>query len=251
VRVSELAELSALISTEPLDELVRSTLRFHDLKKSPASLKLATTDWKNGRLRVFCHESGHTRARHRKQDADISEQNFMKAVLASTAIPGIFPTVPVLVKPEEGEGEPEERRFADGGLVMNTPLNPAIEAGATKIHLLCLNPDMNQIAQNTLENTLDTLTRALVATVAGSIHTDLEQVQLVNRIAGIVRRKSSDQFYDAVEVHRYHPTPGNLGGLAGILDFSSKHVEALIADGRAVAATHDCAAAHCVIPERR
>jgi hypothetical protein len=131
---------------------------------------------------------------------------------------------------------------------MNSPLNPAIESGARTLHLICVNPEVDDLPFCGMDNTIETLTRALVAAVAGFMNNDMEQVKLVNRIAGIVRRKHSDEFYQAVTVHRYHPKIGNLGGLTGLLDFSPHHIEALIDDGVACASTHDCEASRCIIP---
>ncbi|HEX9776083.1 MAG TPA: patatin-like phospholipase family protein [Actinomycetota bacterium] len=47
------------------------------------------------------------------------------AILASTALPGLFPTVEI-------DGE----RFTDGGIVNNVPISRAVELGATKIYVL-------------------------------------------------------------------------------------------------------------------
>jgi NTE family protein len=53
----------------------------------------------------------------------------LEAVLASTAVPAIFP-------PVEIEGE----RFIDGGVVNNVPITRAINAGATRIVVLLCGP---------------------------------------------------------------------------------------------------------------
>ena len=52
-----------------------------------------------------------------------------EAVLASSAVPAIFP-------PVEIEGE----RFIDGGVVNNVPIRRAIDAGATRIVVLSCAP---------------------------------------------------------------------------------------------------------------
>jgi NTE family protein len=55
----------------------------------------------------------------------ISSGPVVQSVLASAAIPGIFPPVSI-------DGE----RFIDGGVVNNVPISRAIAAGATKIYVL-------------------------------------------------------------------------------------------------------------------
>jgi hypothetical protein len=91
--------------------------------------------------------------------------------------------------------------------------------------------------------------RALVTAVAGHIQADIDRASLVNRIAGVVRRKHSDEFYRPITIHRYHPSREALQGLAGILDFSREHVERLIRDGEKIAGEHDCHRANCVLPQ--
>jgi predicted acylesterase/phospholipase RssA/catechol 2,3-dioxygenase-like lactoylglutathione lyase family enzyme len=237
-RLAETVDVSTVFSTGPLRSLMESSLDFDKLEQSPTALKLATTEWRTGKLRLFTHIPQHARRhKHRVEEEALNAANFTDAVMASTAIPGVFPAIEIKDKP-----------YADGGLVMNSPLNPAIESGARTLHLICVNPDVAELPFCGVDNTIETLTRALVAAVSGFMSNDLDQVKLVNRIAGIVRRKHSDDFYESVTVHRYHPKIGNLGGLTGLLDFSPRHIEALIADGETCAANHDCEKAGCIIP---
>lgn len=54
-----------------------------------------------------------------------SKGSMMQAILASTALPGIFPPVPI-------DGE----LYIDGGVVNNVPISKAIELGAQRIYVL-------------------------------------------------------------------------------------------------------------------
>ena len=56
-----------------------------------------------------------------------------RAILASAAIPGFFPPTEVGAQP-----------FVDGGVVLNTPLVPAIEAGADILHVIYMDPDVSK-----------------------------------------------------------------------------------------------------------
>ena len=243
-RFADVVDLSTLFSTQPLQDLVESSLSYENLLKSPAALKVATTDWQNGQLRLFSHlPEDHRSKAHkpRPENADITAANFHEVVRASTAIPGVFPAVDI-------DFGGDRRPFADGGLLMNSPLNPAIESQARTIHLICVNPLVEALPHDSINNSLETITQALVAAVAGFINSDLDHARLVNRIAGIVRRRHSDEFYNSVTIHRYHPQIGHLGGVAGLLDFTPEHVEELIHDGLEVGSAHDCQKAECVIP---
>jgi len=72
----------------------------------------------------------------------------MDAVLASAAIPGIFP-------PVEVDGEP----FIDGAIVNNVPISRALEAGATSIYILLCGPQRHapQVAKRPIEAVISAL----------------------------------------------------------------------------------------------
>ena len=57
-----------------------------------------------------------------------------RAILASAAIPGFFPPTEVGAQP-----------FVDGGVVLNTPLLPAIDARADILHVIYMDPDVSNI----------------------------------------------------------------------------------------------------------
>ncbi len=243
-RLLESVDISSLISAEPLRELLQETLSWQALQKSPCRLQIAATDWEAGTVRLFGHGSSVL-----PHEELMRESNFRDCVMASTAIPGFF--APVEVEADKPDGGREKRLYVDGGLVMNSPLNPAIDAGATVVHLICLNPDVNTLTLSPVNSTLDTLERSLATAVASGVCSELARVKLGNRLAGIVRRQHSDDFYREVTVHRYHPDKQVLGGVPGILDFSLKHIDELIANGEKVAGQHDCKQAGCILPQNQ
>ncbi|MCU1327428.1 MAG: hypothetical protein JWN34_2798 [Bryobacterales bacterium] len=240
-RLLEMVDISTLFSVTPLRELVEDTISWSCLQRSHCQLQIATADWKDGQLRLF----GHGRKASDQEEA-MTEQNVWQSILASTAIPGVFPAVNVDCAGPTGR---EIRGFVDGGLLMNSPLNPAIDVGANVIHLICVNPEVSKMPLSPISSTMSVMQRALVTAVAGHIQADIDRASLVNRIAGVVRRKHSDEFYRPITIHRYHPSREALQGLAGILDFSRDHVERLIRDGEKIAGEHDCRRANCVLPQ--
>lgn len=235
-RVMQLVDVGALLSTDPLNALVSQHVSFDKMERSKAVLKVAATDWVRGKLTVFVHSAGGGMSLKPYERA-ITRENAVQAILASTAIPGVFPPQAV------GDG-----LYVDGGVLMNSPLNPAIDAGANVIHLICLSPDTEEISLSSIENTFDSITRTLVAAVAGHVRNDLRAAKFVNSVAGIARRKSTDELYNPVTVHRYHPKPEFLGGLAGMLDFSLSQMQTLIQHGREQVRLHDCRVESCVLP---
>lgn len=86
------------------------------------------------------------------------------AIIASTALPGIFP--PVLV-----DGE----LFVDGGVVNNVPISRAVELGATRIYVLTCgsaNPQMRPIRRP-----LDVLMQAVAHSRAARVQVDVSRFQ--------------------------------------------------------------------------
>jgi len=96
-----------LISQHGLRQLVEEQIEFDALEDAPTPFHVITTDLLSGR------------------ELRISRGNAIEAVLASAAIPGVFP-------PVEWDG----RALIDGGIANNTPIADAIELGAERIYVL-------------------------------------------------------------------------------------------------------------------
>lgn len=244
-RLLKMFDISAFFSTDPLRKLVEDNISWDTLCQSACELSLATTDWTTGRSHEFSYVPKGS-ARLRRADEEVmTAQNIWEAVLASTAIPGVFRPVDVHTSLISRDGI-TTRPFVDGGLVMNTPLNPAIDACASVVHLISLNPDVDSLAMSPVNSTVDVFQRSLTTAVANHVASDLKRAKLINSIAGVARH-GAGELYRPVTVHRYHPAPEHLGGVAGILDFSPEHIDALMADGERAGREHNCKLAGCVL----
>jgi len=93
----------------------------------------------------------------------------MEAVLASAAIPGIFP-------PVEIDGAP----FIDGGIVNNVPISRALEAGATSVYVLLCGPQRHspQVARRPIEAVVSALFTSVHARFARELGEVPAQVDL-------------------------------------------------------------------------
>jgi NTE family protein len=96
-----------LISDGGLRELVGSRLEFARLQDAPIPLHVIATDLLSG------------------EELRLSAGDAVEAVIASAALPGIFPAV-------EWQG----RKLIDGGVSNNAPISDAIELGAERIYVL-------------------------------------------------------------------------------------------------------------------
>jgi NTE family protein len=87
--------------------VIESEIQFESLEDAATPLHVIATDLLSG------------------QEVRISSGDAVEAVLASAAIPGIFPAV-----------ELDGRTLIDGGVSNNTPIADAIELGAERVYVL-------------------------------------------------------------------------------------------------------------------
>src|SRR5262249_8920292 len=192
---------------------------------------------------------------------DLTDEIGPDAVLASTALPGIFPQVEI-------DGE----YYADGGVVMNTPLNLAIEAGADVLHIVYLNPDVRAIPLLPVRDTIDTLGRMFAIQFAATVDRDIEVANHINQgidvlekgaggnslveadlrpfiltASKLARLKAPDQ-YRKITIHRYQPVDV-LGSVLGMLNFDAGRISELIEQGFVDAVNHNCSASHCILSQ--
>ena len=120
-RFTELFNFTSFVSLEPFTQTVHETIQFADIRRAEKVLRIAATNWETGALKIY---SNH----------DMTDQLGPLVIMASAAIPGFFPPVEVGSQP-----------FVDGGVLMNTPLKQAIKAGANILHVIYLDPKVENI----------------------------------------------------------------------------------------------------------
>jgi predicted acylesterase/phospholipase RssA len=253
-RALQFVDLSALISVEPFRELLKRTISSPAIRESNRKLRVVATNWETGEVKTF-------------ENDDVADEEFgPQMIMASAAIPGLFPPVKV-----------GKDLYVDGGTVMNTPLKCAIEAGATTMHIIYLDPDIGNIPVRRLMSSVDTFDRVFTIMLATKINEDIETAAWVNqglramklaaqagsaaeltgadigafvRVAGqIEARIKEGQPYEPLTIHRYHPKD-DLGGPLGMLDFSEASIARLVKRGYEDAVFHDCDQSHCIFPDQ-
>ena len=233
-RTLELVDAATLFSREPFERLVKKTVRLENIRGSDRKLKVVATNWKTGELRIFANE-------------DMTEQIGHQAIWASTAIPGIFESVEI-------DGQP----YVDGGVVMNTPLKPAIDSGADTLHVIYLDGQVSAIPLPRLRNTINTISRTLVIGFAAAMKTDIEVARRVNRSIDLLEKASTGAAlagtdrqgvsapHRKITIHRYRPLKG-LGHILGLLNFNRGRMIDLIERGVSEAVGHNCDQNDCVL----
>jgi NTE family protein len=107
-----LGRVDHLVSSEPLARWLSVRAPFFQLEQAAIPLHVVTTDLLSGTPVV------------------LSSGDVIEALLASAAIPGIFPPVEI-----------NRRLLVDGGLVANTPVSQAVDLGADVVYLI---PTVNE-----------------------------------------------------------------------------------------------------------
>jgi predicted acylesterase/phospholipase RssA len=240
--------VDTFISREPFDRLVREVVNFEAIRHSPKVLKVAATNWETGRVEEFVNH-------------DFTDKLGPRILMASSAIPGFF-------TPQQVGAQP----YVDGSVLMNTPLNPAIRAGADCLHVVYLDPDVSSIPIHYLSNLLSTLYRTQVINWAHTVNESIKAAESINRTLALIESARRDagapgaspqatvhdlgrfggqlegmSRYRPLEIHRYHPRD-ELGGPLSLLDVRRARIEYLIERGFSDAAGHNCVHSKCVLP---
>ncbi|HEX2021913.1 MAG TPA: patatin-like phospholipase family protein [Candidatus Thermoplasmatota archaeon] len=186
-----------LMYTKPLKTFIEKEIDFAAVAASPLQVRVAAVDVGTGDLRVFTNA---------ELDAG--------RLLASSAIPLLFPMVEV-----------DSRHYWDGATVVNTPLQPAIEAGADEITCVLLSPvgarDLPPPA-----NMWEAITRLTDLRLLGHLKEDIKHAEFIN---GLVAAGTADPTWHHIDFHIISPEDSL--GVTSILNFDSKLASRLIAIG--------------------
>jgi len=249
-RLLQLIDVNALVSSDPLRALLREVISLEGIRRSERKLRIVATNWETGTVRTF-------------ENSEMTGEQGIAIIEGSAAIPGIF-------DPSYIQGQP----YVDGGVLTNTPLNCAIDAGATTLHVIYIDPDVENIPLQRLESTVNVFDRLLLITWAAKTNEDIDTARWINdgldvveragrgggdlsnedlrafvRVAGRIEEKMRAGVpYKKLTIHRYHPHDDLGGGALGLLNFSRGRMTALIERGFRDALEHDCAVSHCVLP---
>lgn len=251
-RFTELVNFTSFVSLTPFTETVRETIEFANIRRSEKVLRIAATNWETGALQIYANH-------------EMTDQLGPLVIMASSAIPGFFPPVEV-----------GSQAFVDGGVLMNTPLQEAIKAGADTLHVIYLDPKVENIPLSGLENTLETMYRMQIIGWAKALNNDITAVKHINQevayarliaaslqtlqqrapddnlfrgipVEDIVRHLQKSLTYRPLTVHRYHPRD-DLGGALGLLNFDRDRIQYLIERGFNDATDYDSQAYEIILP---
>ncbi len=237
--ISAWINLAIWNDTSPMKRLISESVSLEIIRDGETDspqriLRVVTTERGAGQPQIF-------------RNAEFSDAIGHDVILASCALPIIFPSVKI-----------QNKEYLYGGLVMQSPLQPAVDAGCTVIHLIHNEPKAENRMPDGDSSTMEMLNRTVAVALSATLERDLEGRRRTNRLAASFDRFRAEkgvdvrafvdegQSYRRVVVHQYRPTHV-LGGRAGFLDFSREAVEASIAAGSRDAAHHNCIESECIL----
>jgi predicted acylesterase/phospholipase RssA len=205
VRMLWLADVSSMLSLEPLAELVEKQVDLGAVRGSKRRMRVATAEWVSGRVEI-------------SDGAALQGKAGYDLLVAAAARPGIFPSVEIHGRPQ-----------VDAAPFLASELGPALEAGATELHVPVF--AASRAPDDRPTSTFDALDRALA------------ELQLARLERELLSLRASGEPAPAVHLYR-----GRLGPARshGFLDVGRDRIRRLLEHGRQTFASHDCSAAGCL-----
>ena len=248
-RALQFIDVGAFITSEPIRTLLPRIIVLDAVRRSERKLRIVTTNWSKGLVRTF-------------ENGDMTDDVGFAVIEASSSLPGFFP-------PRNIGGD----LYVDGGVLTNTPLNCAIDTGATELHVIYMDPDVQNIPLHRLQSTIEVFDRVLIITWATKVNEDVDHAREINaglelieraegdfeskeelrnfiRVASRIQKRSRAGLpYKPLTIHRYHPQDDLGFGALGRLNFDRDRIASLIKRGFDDTVNHDCVASHCVVPK--
>lgn len=238
-------DIASFVDASRFSALLKDVIDPAAISSSELHLRIVATNWVTGLPTYF-------------DNSDFTTPIGLRALMASAAVPGIFPPVHI-----------GQDTFVDGGVVENTPLKPAISLGATELHVIYLDPDPKYIPISGQSSTVNSLLRTYYMMMAAKLSEDIASASWINegllalrryQATGNVSPRDADHVVRAASklmsattrplqvltVHRYFPNAA-LGGDLGYLNFAADSVERIVREGERVGLTHDCADCGCLV----
>lgn len=183
-----------LMYTKPLQRFLEREIDYDAIRASRIAVRVAAVDVGTGDLRVFTNE-----------------ELTAKRLLASASIPLLFPMV-----------EDQGRYYWDGGTVVNTPLQPAIEAGADEVTCVLLSPvGARPLAPPA--HMWEAIGRYADLRTLGSLKQEIKHAEFIN---SLVASGTADPTWRHIDFHIV--SPADSMGLLTILNFDAKLAARLI-----------------------
>jgi predicted acylesterase/phospholipase RssA len=227
-------------TAESWHELVRN-IDFVSLRKSSRRLRLAVSNLRSGALTIL-------------RNLDLTDELGPLFVHAAAAIPGEVRPVVIGADP-----------WADGRVVMNSPLNLALRADAEELHVIYFDPPIQAMPLEAFESALGWTQRQQVISWAMVVNSDIDAARRINGslrgldelgrdpaaakldMASLAKALGAD-WRRPLTIHRYC-CRSDLAGADGLANFERTQITRLIERGFEDGKGHDCIESSCVVAD--
>lgn len=238
-------EWDILADIAPMSRLIRDNIALENIRNSNKELRVTAANWKKGTTKTF-------------RNRDFTDDAGYQVVTAAMAIPGAVPRQRI-----------DLEEFVDGSMLMEHPLQPAIEARDPQspdrliLHVIYLDPEFGEGPLIDVRGSFAVVYRLFLLAFSRSVNADIERVERINRSLKFLEllqafdpdpeimklwRRLNKETKDAVEVevHRYR-SARHLSSLNDLfLQVSQEKLRYLIDSGYSDARLHDCEESGCV-----
>lgn len=189
-RLLNLPLRSGLFANFERGRYLRQRISSEHLRASPIRVVFAATDLETGDARFFSNASREILAADPHADRQFISKEVMqpddliRAVIASTALP-------IAYEPISYDGH----LYADGALVANQPIRPALRLGADVLFLVMMEPPQGQRVE--VRTFIDVGLRALDILMAQNLLTDLK---ILNNVNAACEKAAADRGLEPEEV---------------------------------------------------
>lgn len=187
---------SSFYDSSPLLHLIQKYVSLEKIRASGKHVTVGAISMTTGKYKIF----------------DQTNDNFLKAVVASASFPGAL-------SPVEFDGQ----IYCDGGPKSINPLREAIDFGATSVDLIVTSPETRDKAFMKRLNTLEMLTRAIDLSSDKILSNDIDKVLMHNKLA-----EHGVPGYKYIKLNIIRPQY-NL--VENFLDFNGEKIKSMIETG--------------------
>lgn len=201
-------KFTSLLDTSPLREFLGKNLQFERIQEQIDQghlhgLAVTALDYTLGISKIFYQAQADVKPWKRIRRVGIPEKITLNHVLASSAIPFLFPPVAV-----------GDHMYGDGSLRNYMPLSPPIKLGAKKMLVVGVRKrdteaDMNEEYQVSMARILTVILNSLLL---DSVETDFERLGRINQTVSNLSETAETQLTQ-VDTHVIFPS-ANLGNVA-------------------------------------
>jgi len=180
---------ASLLDSSPLRQLLAHVIKFQNIQESIDAgylhaVSVSATGYSSGETISFFQGADHLHGWKRHRRLGIPAELCVDHLLASSAIPAIFPAVRV-----------NREYFGDGAVRQTNPISPALHLGADRVMVVGvsgnLNASMQRVKVEGFPSIAQILGHVLNAAFIDSFEADIELLQRFNKMIGMIPHEAS------------------------------------------------------------